>query len=59
MSGFCLLAQEPVYRNMTKQYSNVAKAGELQSRGVKGEAVVDYREPLTTKDLKLSGFPVG
>jgi len=37
----------------------VAKAGGLQSQGVKGEAVVIYREPLTTKDLESSGFPLG
>ena len=36
---------------------NVAKVGGLQSRGVKGEAVVIYRNPLTTQDLKSSGFP--
>jgi hypothetical protein len=36
---------------------NVAKVGGLQSRGVKGEAVVIYRNPLTTQDLKFSGFP--
>ena len=38
---------------------NVAKVGGLQSQGVKGEAVVAYRNPLTTQDLKSSGFPVG
>jgi hypothetical protein len=38
---------------------NVAKAGGLQSQGVKGEAVVGYRDPLTTQDLKSSGFPEG
>jgi len=38
---------------------NVAKAGGLQSQGVKGEAVLGYREPLTTQDLKASGFPEG
>mgnify|MGYP001822480583 CR=1 FL=1 len=37
---------------------SVAKAGGLQSQGVKGEAVVSYRNPLTTLDLKSSGFPV-
>ena len=42
-----------------KLYSDVAKEGELQSQGVKGEAVVAYRNPLTTLDLKFSGFPVG
>jgi hypothetical protein len=40
-------------------YPNVAKARELQSQGVKGEAVVVYRNPLTTQDLKFSGFPGG
>ena len=38
---------------------NVAKAGGFQSQGVKGEAVVAYRESLTTQDLKFSGFPEG
>ena len=28
-----------------------------QSGSVKGEAVLDYRNPLTTQDLKSSGFP--
>jgi hypothetical protein len=38
---------------------NVAKIGGLQSPDVKGEAVVVYCDPLTTQDLKSSGFPVG
>ena len=38
---------------------NVAKAGGLQSQGVKGEDVVVYLESLTTQDLKFSGFPEG
>jgi len=38
---------------------NVAKAGGLQSQGVKDEAVVVYREPLTTPDLMSSGVPEG
>jgi hypothetical protein len=38
---------------------NVAKVGGLQSQGVKGEVVVVYLDPLTTQDLKSSGFPVG
>jgi len=38
---------------------NVAKAGGLQSQGVKGEAVVVYRESLATPDLMSSGFPEG
>ena len=37
---------------------NVAKVGGLQSQGVKGEIVVGYLDPLTTQDLKSSGFPV-
>ncbi len=40
-------------------YPNVAKAGGLQSQGVKGEAVIGYRKSLTTQDLKSSGFPEG
>ncbi len=35
---------------------NVAKAGGLQGQGVEGEAVVVYREPLTTPDLMSSGL---
>jgi hypothetical protein len=38
---------------------NVANVGGLQSQGGKGEAVVDYREPLTTLNLGASGFPEG
>jgi hypothetical protein len=34
-----------------------AKVGGLQSPGVKGEIVVGYLDPLTTQDLKSSGFP--
>ena len=40
-------------------FPNVAKVGGLQSQGVKGEIVVGYLDPLTTQDLKSSGFPVG
>jgi len=32
-------------------YPNAAKAGGLQSQGVKGEAVIGYRDPLKTKEL--------
>ncbi len=35
---------------------NVAKVGGLQSQGVKGDAVVCYREPLTTQNSESSGF---
>jgi hypothetical protein len=38
---------------------SVAKAGGLQSPGVKGEVVAVYLESLTTQDLKFSGFPEG
>ena len=38
---------------------NVAKVGGLQRQGGKGDAVVYYREPLKTQDLKSSGFPEG
>jgi len=37
----------------------VAKVGGLKSQGVKGKIVVGYLDPLTTQDLKSSGFPVG
>jgi hypothetical protein len=40
-------------------YPDVAKAGGLQSQGVKVETVVGYIDPLTTQDLKFSGFPAG
>ena len=40
-------------------YPDAAKAGGLQSQGVKVEIVVGYIDPLTTQDLKSSGFPVG
>ena len=36
------------FRNLTP---NVAKAGGLHSQGVKGEAVIGYRDPLKTQDL--------
>jgi hypothetical protein len=36
---------------------NDAKVGGLQSQGVKGDAVIGYRDPLTTRDLKSSSFP--
>jgi hypothetical protein len=38
---------------------NVVKVEGLQRRGGKGDAVVYYREPLTKKYLKTSGFPEG
>ena len=43
----------------TAIYPNVAKVGGLQSQGGKGEIVVGYLDPLTTQDLKFSGFPEG
>ena len=43
----------------SKVNPNVAKVGGLQSQDGEGEAVVHYREPLTTRDLEPSGFPVG
>ncbi|MDX2448593.1 MAG: hypothetical protein QNK29_15495 [Desulfobacterales bacterium] len=42
---------------MATHNPNVAKAGGPQSQGVKGEAVIGYRDPLTTWDLKSSSFP--
>jgi len=47
------------YQKSSSINPNVAKAGGLQRQGVKGEAVVAYCDPLTTQDLKSSGFPVG
>jgi len=43
----------------TNVYPNVAKVGGIQRQGGKSDAVVNYREPLTTKYLKTSGFPEG
>jgi hypothetical protein len=40
-------------------YLNFARVGGLQSQGAKGEAVVGYREPLATLNLKSSGTPEG
>ena len=40
-------------------HPNVAEVGGLQSQGVKVEAVVGYRDLLTTQDLKFSDFPEG
>jgi hypothetical protein len=48
-----------VFDLLASDHPNVAKAGGLHSQGVKGEAVVGYRDPLTTQDLKSSGFPEG
>jgi hypothetical protein len=31
----------------------------MNKPGVKGEAVMGYRDPLTTQDLMSSGFPDG
>jgi hypothetical protein len=48
------------YSNLVEGRStipNVAKVGGLQSPGVKGEIVVGYLDPLTTQDLRSSGFP--
>jgi hypothetical protein len=36
-----------------------ARVGGLQSQGAKGDAVVGYREPLATLNLKSSGTPEG
>jgi hypothetical protein len=47
------------YRVLETVHPNVAKAGGLQSQGVKGEAVISYRNPLITQDLKSFGFPAG
>jgi hypothetical protein len=46
-----------LYRRCQILIPDVAKAGGLQSQGVKGEIVVGYLDPLTTQDLKSSGFP--
>jgi hypothetical protein len=51
--------QWTIYNLQWLIYPNVAKVGGLQSQGVKGEIVVGYLDPLTTQDLKPSGFPVG
>jgi len=43
----------------SRLYPNVANVGGLQFKGVKGEVVVLYFEPLTTQNLKSSGVPEG
>ena len=48
-----------IFDTLRRIHPNVAKAGGLQSQGVEGEAVVVYREPLTTPDLMSSAFPAG
>jgi hypothetical protein len=48
-------AQSP--GELAQHNPGVAKVGGLQSSGGKGEAVVRYREPMTTQDLEPSGFP--
>ena len=45
--------------SVTGGHLNVAKVGGLQSPDVRGEAVVAYCNPLTTQNLKSSGFPSG
>jgi len=40
-----------------RDYPKVAKAGESQSQGAKGEVVALYCDPLATPDLVFSGFP--
>jgi len=54
-----LLSIRDMLMNIHIVIPNVAKVGGLQSQGVEGEAVVIYREPLTTQDLMSSGFPAG
>ena len=54
-----------IYASKLHIYPCDAKAGGLESQGVKGEAVIGYRDPLTTRvadpvedgDLKSSRFP--
>jgi hypothetical protein len=57
---YCRVSPPPADQPTSTHFSpNVAKAGGLQSQGVKGEVVVVYLESLTTQDLKFSGFPAG
>ena len=42
---------------LTLPLYNVAKARGFQSQGAKGEALVGYRESMTTQDLKSSSLP--
>jgi hypothetical protein len=51
---------QPVTPSLSSALSvnpNVAKAGGFQSQGVKDEAVIGYRNSLTTQDMKSSSFP--
>jgi len=56
----CLMVTHKCLSHETAQLNpKDAKAGGLQSQGVKGEIVVGYLDLLTTQDLKSSGFPEG
>ena len=41
-----------VDKNVAESTLTLQKLRMLQIRGVKGEAVVNYREPLTTKEMR-------
>jgi hypothetical protein len=56
---FLMLSSNLSVSLIAQMYPIVAKAGWLQSRDIKGEAVVIYRNPLITRDLESSGFPRG
>jgi hypothetical protein len=56
---FKICNKEEFIRTAKKINPKVAKAGGLQSHGVKVDAVVGYRESLITQDLESSDFPAG
>jgi hypothetical protein len=58
LSG-CVIGNSQENFSISTTIPNVAKVGGLQSQGAKVEIVVGYIDPLTTQDLKSSGFPVG
>jgi hypothetical protein len=54
----CVIGSSQENFSISTTIPNVAKVGRLQSQGVKVKIVVGYIDPLTTQDLKSSGFPV-
>ena len=53
----CVRYTRAVGWHRTGVQPNVAKVGGLQSPDIKGEAAVDFRDPLITQDLKSSDVP--
>jgi uncharacterized protein YheU (UPF0270 family) len=56
---FSSISRKGTDQETVEYHLNFARVGGLQSQGAKGEAVVGYREPLATLNLKSSGTPEG